>query len=200
MLSRLALMTSLTFGLATAGCNPAPDERKLLADSEGLLASSDWTLQDGPVAPISHEVRSEDYRRWLAAQRALDSVPGIDPPDPISLRYADDAEIDRMVRHLESDTRARAAIEGAGLTVRDFVITSVALEQAMIAGQAPVRTAVTPVPEANVALVRENSDEIRRQVTSSRIRVVRDDDRPRDRGKGQKGKGKGKGKGKKGRG
>jgi hypothetical protein len=193
-------MTSLAALLVTAGCDSGPDERKLLADPDDLLTTSDGAIMDGPVEAVSHEVRSEDYRRWLAAQRALDSVPGLELPDPISLGHADAAEIDRMVRHLEADPRARAAIEGSGLGVRDFVLTSVALQQAMTTGQAPLRTAFNRIPENNAALVRENAEEIRRQVTTSRVRVVRDDDRPRDRGKGKGSKAKAKGKGKKGRG
>jgi hypothetical protein len=186
----------VTVALALAACGSDADESALLADSSRLVSSEYGEVGDTAVA-MQHEVRSEDYRRWLEAQRALDSLPGIEPPDPISLRYATEDDIDRLTRELEADQRIRSAIESSGLSVRDYVLTGVALEQAMLASEPTRRTALMGIPPANTELARRNSDEIRRQTASTRFPILRDDDRRETRkaGKGQ-GKGKGKAKGK----
>jgi hypothetical protein len=184
--------------LATA-CDSGPDERELLVDSGPVISSDAGAVGDTAFTAIRYEVRSEDYRKWLVAQRALDSIPGIEPPDPIDLRYAEQEEIDAMVARLQDDVRARAAIEGAGMSVREFVMTSVALEQAMAATRPAPRLAFSDIPPANSAIVRENSAELERETAVRRVRIVKDDGGRA--GKGGKAKGKAKReKGKRGKG
>jgi hypothetical protein len=85
-------------------------------------------------------VSSEQYRQWYTAHQGLDRR--------ISSRFgallqpsaATERTIDRAVAYLNSEPRARDAIRRSGMSVRDFVVTTVALEQEMrVASQTGIR-------------------------------------------------------------
>lgn len=90
-----------------------------------------FTDSDGDVAGyrrLDYEVTSERYRQWFAAQRALDGVEIGEPVD-VDLRNLREEDIDRVQKSIETHAAARASIEGAGMSVRDFVLTTIALAQ-----------------------------------------------------------------------
>ena len=84
---------------------------------------------------LAYEITSERYRQWETARRTLRAqrlglTLNIDP-----LRVSE-AEIQRAVSYFERNGRARRVIEGAGLTVRDYVLTTIAVEQQMAVASA----------------------------------------------------------------
>ena len=85
-------------------------------------------LADG--ARIDYEITSDRYRQWETARRALrDQKIGLSMRlDPLRVTQAD---VERAVTFFERNGRARRAIEAAGLSVRDYVLTTLALEQQM---------------------------------------------------------------------
>jgi hypothetical protein len=88
----------------------------------------DVMLVDGER--IAYEITSERYRQWEAARRALRTLRisltmRLDP-----LRVTE-AEIQRAVDFFERNGKARRAIEQTGMSVRDYVLTTLALEQQM---------------------------------------------------------------------
>ncbi len=95
-----------------------------------------WTSSTGEVSltdgeTLSFTITSERYKAWDAAKDGLDSriasrYGAILQPGSPSRR-----NIEKAVEYLESEPAARAAIERAGMSVRDFVVTTVALEQEM---------------------------------------------------------------------
>jgi hypothetical protein len=85
------------------------------------------------VDALDYEVTPDRYERWLAAQRALDAIPGLPEPPTLDPSRFTDADINRAVGYLESDPRARAALARAGVSARDYVLTTLALDQALIA-------------------------------------------------------------------
>lgn len=92
-----------------------------------------WTDSDGDVAGgsyrlLDYEVTSERYRQWIAANRALDGVE-IGEPVSVDLRNLTEKDIDRVEETLANHAAARASIESAGMSVRDFVLTTIALAQ-----------------------------------------------------------------------
>ena len=168
-------------------------------------------LRDGEVVDsaayqvIDYELTSEKYRKWLAASAALDSA-NIQPATRLDPRHATDDEIERTVDALEDDSLARAAIESADISVKDYVLTSVALAQTWDAVDRP--TAVTGLRAENVAFLREQerTDVSSRPVTRPRARIIQDaSDSDSDKvdsdadsdSDSNRGKAKGKGKGKK---
>jgi hypothetical protein len=91
----------------------------------------------GEVAALDYEVTPERYQRWVAAQQALDAIPGLPPPPKIDpMRFAQ-ADIARATAYLEGDPRARAALARAGISARDYVLTTLALDQALVAAIDP---------------------------------------------------------------
>ena len=91
-------------------------------------AGGDVMLANGGRIP--YEITSERYRQWEAARRTLRAQgAGLSLRlDPLRVTEAD---IRRAVQSLERNGRARRAIEGTGLSVRDYVLTTLALEQQM---------------------------------------------------------------------
>jgi hypothetical protein len=92
------------------------------------------------IDALDYEVTADRYQRWLAAQRALDAIPGLPAPPSLDPSRFAEADVDRAVRYLESDARARAALTRAGISPRDYVLTTLALDQALVAS-APSRPA-----------------------------------------------------------
>lgn len=99
----------------------------------GCRDDVEWTESKGDVAGgsykmLDYEVTSERYRQWIAAHRALDGVE-LGEPMSVDLRNLSEKDIDRIERTLEDHAAARTSIESSGMSVRDFVLTTVALAQ-----------------------------------------------------------------------
>lgn len=122
------------------------------------------------------------------------------PAERILLTNPSREAIDVVVEYLERNEQTRAAIESAGLGVRDYVLATPALYQATDRpATLDLGPGGVPIPVTNVELARRHADEITAARASSPARIV--DDRPRARGKGKgkakggKGGGKGRGRG-----
>lgn len=139
--------------LAVAAC-----QRDRTADEAPRLRPGEpgWTQSTGEVSltdgeTLSFEITSERYKAWDAARQGIDSrisarFGAILQPSSPSRR-----NIERAVQYLQGEPGAVASIERAGMSVRDFVVTTVALEQEMrratARGQVPADTvAPTPYP------------------------------------------------------
>ena len=110
-----------------------------------------WTSSSGEVSltegeKMSFEITSERYKAWDAAREGLDSriasrYGAILQPGSPSRR-----NIEKAVRYLEGEPAAKASIERAGMSVRDFVVTTVALEQEMRLASARGEVPADPPP------------------------------------------------------
>jgi hypothetical protein len=116
---------------------------------------------------VDYRLTDERFARWEAAQRNLDRLPRSAFPDASSGRGGN--VIDRAVARLGSSPRARTAIESAGLTVRDFILQTIALAQATQAAENRQQAGATVVPSENVRFVHRYRDRIRRAQTAARI-------------------------------
>lgn len=103
-------------------------------------------LSDSVYEAIDYTLTSDNYKRWLAAQHALDSA-GIRFDERIDVRSVSDDDVDRVTESLQSRPSARAAIEGAGMSIRDFVLTTVALAQSWDAVNGPSARVLGARPE-----------------------------------------------------
>ena len=106
----------------------------LVSSSGGQIA-----LADG--GSLEFGITSEQYKRWEKARRGIDKrtaarFGAILQPDAPTER-----SIERAVSYLDSEPAARSSIEAAGMSVRAFVVMTVALEQEMrrASGQPVVR-------------------------------------------------------------
>lgn len=126
------------------------------AESPSVLPGQPgWTSSSGEVSltdgeTLSFEITSERYKAWDAARQGIDSrissrFGAILQPGSPSRR-----NIERAVQYLQSEPAAVASIERASMSVRDFVVTTVALEQEMrlatARGEVPPDTVAPPYP------------------------------------------------------
>ncbi len=152
---------------------------------------------------VDYSLTPDRYRGWTRAQRDLDALPVAVSTERLRVRGTSDADVDRFVTRLQADPAARSAIERSGLTVRDYVLTTLALAQAMDATDGRPANRLAGVPAQNVEVYTRNRDDYRRLRQSSRFRVTddgdSDDDADRtakvkdDGGSDDKQRGKGKG-------
>jgi hypothetical protein len=121
----------------------------LLGACRGGRSEGDTSVAAGDAAAIevdalNYEVTPERYQRWVAAQGALDAIQGLPEPPTLDPSRVSDADVNRAVRYLESDPRSRAALARAGVTARDYVLTTLALDQALVASASRGASASAP--------------------------------------------------------
>lgn len=195
-ISTLALVAAL--GLAVTGANCGKDR----ADVSG----GDVLRSDSTYRGIDYSVSSEDYKKWLLADAALERV-SIANPVRLDVRRVTDDDVDRVVKSLESQPQAVTAIESADLDVRDYVLTTIALAQSwdavngapgqVVTGLSPTTLAVmrTEAPRQtrpSARFIDDGDSESDSDGDSERKREARRDDRDSD---SERGRGKGKKKG-----
>lgn len=166
--------------IAMAACN-AGDERS--GATEGLDSaalhsqSAAGVLADTtPVRALDYAVTADRYRSWAQAQRSLAVLPIATPAPTVRLRQLSDADVDRAVARLDADRDARTAIERAGLSTRDFVLTTLALAQARAAVDGGDRIRYVDLPRENLQLYERNRDDYLRFDRGARHRLVDDGD------------------------
>jgi hypothetical protein len=145
---------------------PADDAAEPPADAPAdVPAGTDpLDLGDGEAALASYTLSMERLEGWRRASQNLQRLGEEDPAlaETWQSENADTGSINDMIRRMEAEPRVRRAVEDAGISVRDYVLTTFAIVQAMFA-QAAVE-AGQPMPEgvnpANVAFVREHQAEI----------------------------------------
>lgn len=164
----------------------AADKPMSRTDSTGLAASGGVRADSGavPMRVADYSLDRTRVDRWHGAQRALGSVP--DDPGFTPSRGGIEipaSEVDRAVAYLESRPESRRAIERSGMSVRDYVLTTFALQAA---DRARSLTG-TPValPAGNLVYAGDYEDEVRRDRLGSGVHIVQygdeDDDGDGDR-------------------
>ena len=141
--------------------------------SSNTEESGGEVLSDSTYRGLDYVVTSDQYRQWLRAQAALDTV-DVGTPVRIDVRRASEADIERVVTALDGRPAARQAIEQSGMKVRDFVLTTVALAQSWDAVNQPERGLID-VPRANIELMSREPTNAR-----PRARVIDDSDSDSD--------------------
>ena len=111
---------------------------------------------------LDFEVTSDTYRRWMVAQQAIGRSAIGAGIARLGRRALTQRELDDAVRKVEDDAVARAAVENAGMSPREFVYATIAMEQAMTVargGLAPRRDD-GGVAARNAELARRHEAEI----------------------------------------
>jgi hypothetical protein len=126
-------MTALVWGTLVAA-NCSRDNDALRVDSSAGLVSIDTTLGEVAFRDVSYRLTSDNFARYQVAQDRIDALP--EPPvvQRIDLRSPREEDVVVVVNDLERNEPARLAIVNSGLSVRDFVLTNLALGQALAFG------------------------------------------------------------------
>jgi len=130
----MRIHTLLPLVLLAAACNRGDNAPLSTADGS-LLSSSggDVELSDG--SRLQFVITSERYKQWEAARTAL--RPNVVARFGALLQPKSPTEktIEGATTFLETDVTSREAIERTGMSVKDFVLMTVALEQEMRAAR-----------------------------------------------------------------
>jgi hypothetical protein len=139
-------MRAAVFFLALAvGVSACDDLRGLVGGGSGNNASlvsnsgGEVALADG--GSLEFAITSEQYKRWDRARRGINRRVAARFGEILQPDAPTERSIAEAVAYLESEASARTAIEKAGMSVRGFVVMTVALEQEMrvASGQPRVR-------------------------------------------------------------
>jgi hypothetical protein len=125
---RLGQFLPLPLSLLLAACGGSNSASGDVDTALLHRAGGDVMLTGG--GRLAYEITSDRYRQWETARRALraQKITLSMRLDPLRVTEAD---IERAVDYFERNRKARRIIEGTGMTVRDYVLTTLALEQQM---------------------------------------------------------------------
>lgn len=163
MLRRVALIAPL---LLAAACASDADTA---ADTGAAAAPSAAASTGDDLADVSaYELTMDRIDRYFAAQRALAvRIKDMSPAEREAFDVASDADasLDDMARHYESSPTMVAALDEAGMSAREFALSTMAIVQSgMAAAVLQMRPEANQdslmremkVNPANVRFIREN--------------------------------------------
>jgi hypothetical protein len=135
--------------VAAVGCKRSEDPSSALTSSL-MFDTGSPDAREALSMPVDYVLTEDNFAKWEDAQSYLDALPRLALPRQAA---AGGNAVDRAVARLEASPRARTAIERTGLSVRDFVLETIALAQATEAAQTGRSTSATPIPAANFQFV-----------------------------------------------
>ena len=122
---------AILLGLILAGaCNRGRDEPIRLPDGS-MLSSAGGEVELADGSQMKFMITSERYKQWEAAKSGLNSSVTARFGTLLRPESPTQQTIERAVAYLETTPVSRQAIERTGMSVRDFVLMTVALEQEM---------------------------------------------------------------------
>jgi len=125
-------MRCVTVGLICVllACGRNSDEPLRRADGS-LLSSSGGEVSLADGSRLRFAITSDRYKQWEAARAGLRKNVIARFGTLLKPTSPTESSIDRAVAFLETDVTSREAIENTGMSVRDFVLMTVALDQEM---------------------------------------------------------------------
>lgn len=152
--------------LVVGGCRrESPNGAEALTSSL-MFDNASPEAREALASRVDFRITNDNFARWEAAQNNLDALPrsAIRPTST-----AGGNAVDRAVARLESSPRARRAIERAGLSVREFVLATIALAQATEAAQTGKSTSPAPIPPENFKFVQRYAARVLRARQQERV-------------------------------
>jgi hypothetical protein len=165
-MTRIAI--SLLGGLIvlSAACKRDNDRFATATGTSAFLDDASPEAREALSIQVDYILTDANFAKWEIAQRNLDRLPRSAFPAASGSTRGD--VIDRAVARLEASPRARTTIEATGLTVRDFVLQTIALAQATEAAQGRRPAGAGVVPPENFRFVDRHRERIRRAQASAR--------------------------------
>ncbi len=146
---RVVAVVAVSLGAAACTSQTREATNPLVASLIFDNASPD--AREALTSSVDYRITDDNFSRWRQAQENLDQLPRS------SIRSTPGSErtaIDRAIARLQASPLARGAIESAGLSVRDFVLETIALAQATESAETGKSTSPTPILAGNYQFVR----------------------------------------------
>ena len=142
-------MRTIAFALLavlSAGCRDKYSVGEAKYDPSLLTSSGgEVSLSDG--SSFDYTITSDRYKQWDAARKGFNRSVSAKFGEILNPAAPTERTIQRAIVYVQGQPAARASIERAGMTVRDFVQMTVALEQQMrLATQRREQPAITELP------------------------------------------------------
>jgi hypothetical protein len=151
--------------LLAIGCKRDNDSANN-ASTSAFLDNATPDAREALAIQVDYKLTDENFAKWEKAQRNLDRLPS--SAFPAQRGGTGGNVIDRAVARLESSPKARTTIEATGLTVRDFVLQTIALAQATEATLSGRPAGAGIVPPENFRFVERHRDRIGRAQLAAR--------------------------------
>jgi hypothetical protein len=152
--------------LLVGGCKRESRDGAAMLTSSLMFDSGSPEVREALASRVDFRIDDNSFARWAAAQDNLDQLPRSAIKSGTS---TGGSAVDRAVGRLESSPRARRAIEKAGLSVREFVLATIALAQATEAAQTGRSTSPVAVPPENFQFVQRYTARVLRSRQQERI-------------------------------
>jgi hypothetical protein len=152
--------------LLMGGCKRESRDGAAMLTSSLMFDNASPEVREALASRVDFRIDDDSFARWAAAQDNLDQLPRSAIKSAAS---TGGSAVDRAVGRLESSPRARRAIEKAGLSVREFVLATIALAQATEATQTGRSTSPVPVPPENFQFVQRYTARVLRARQQERI-------------------------------
>lgn len=165
-LSWARLCGTLALLVVLSGCKRGNQAQSDALATSLIFDSASPEAREALAIPVDFQLTDANYAQWELAQNYLDALPRSALPATSS---GGGSVIDRAVARLESSPRARTAIERTGLSVRDFVLETIALAQATEAAETGKTTSAAPVSVANLQFVQRYRSRILRARVDARV-------------------------------
>lgn len=161
LVSRAPLCAIFAVSIAISGCKNSDHDAPRAVGTSLLFDEASPDAREALATPVNFQLTDSNFEQWEAAQQFLDGLPASALPARSGASQRGSA-IDRAVARLESSPRARTAIERTGLTVRDFVLATIALAQATEASASGKLVNASPVAAENYRFVQRYGSRILR--------------------------------------
>ena len=154
--------------LPLGGCKREPREATDALGSSLLFDNASPEVREALASPVDFRINDDNFTRWEEAQSNLEDLPRSQLP---TKSPAGGNAVDRAVARLESSPYTRTAIERTGLSVKEFVLETIALAQATEAARTGRSLSRGTIPPENFQFVQRYTS----RALYSRSRVARGD-------------------------
>jgi hypothetical protein len=152
--------------LPLGGCKREPREVTDALGSSLLFDNASPEVREALASSVDFRINDDNFARWEEAQSNLEGLPRSALP---TKSPAGGNAVDRAVARLESSPYTRTAIERTGLSVKEFVLETIALAQATEAARTGKSLSRGAIPPENFQFVQRYTS----RALYSRSRVAR---------------------------
>jgi hypothetical protein len=139
---------------AFGGCKREPSNGTDALGSSLIFDNASPEVREALASPVDFRINDDNFGRWEEAQSNLEALPRSALP---AKSPPGGNVVDRAVARLESSPYTRTAIERTGLSVREFILETIALAQATEVARTGKSLSRGSIPRENFQFVQRYS-------------------------------------------